>query len=372
MSVHRVLIVDDNLEVRRMVSASLKTLDPQIELMEAPSAEEALFISASYPLDLVVLDFRLPGMSGLDMLSRLRKRKPGIKIILVTGIEDAATRKQVAEAGVEAYFFKPIEIAGFLEAVRRCLYADQVGVPGQYSLPAAHVEPSHTGGFVVSKPESGTRQATHPSLDERLAGLKKRLRATTVLLVNDAGKMVEMAGNPSQITSGSHLLPALMDAYRASLRVSDALGVGPVENLQVFSNARQCIFLAPVNPSDVLLVVTPGGIVPEMLAMVSREVHQAVQELLVILDQARQADVLKRDSAVASAPPQEVVVDQATMAEVTNMFAQAPQKDSREQADGYWESLGENELLDRASGRDGLTYDEARDLGLAPGEDQPA
>jgi hypothetical protein len=149
-----------------------------------------------------------------------------------------------------------------------------------------------------------------------------------------------MAGNPSQITSGSHLLPALMDTYRTSLRVSDALGVGHVESLQVFSNARQCIFLAPVNPSDVLLVVTPGGIVPEMLVLVSREVHQAVQELQVILDQARQAEKLKRDSAVASAPPQEVVVDQATIAEVTDMFAQAHQKGSREQAEGYWESLG--------------------------------
>jgi DNA-binding response OmpR family regulator len=358
MSVHRVLIVDDDLEVRRMVAASLKTLDAQINVMEAPSAEEALFISASYPLDLVVLDFRLPGMSGLDMLSRLRKRKPGIKIILVTGVEDAATRKQVSEAGAEAYFFKPIEIAGLLEAVRRCLYADQSGEPGQHSPPAVSAEPSLTGGLVASKPEPVTSWAIHPSLDERLALLKKRLRATTVLLVNEAGQMVEMAGNPSQVTSGSHLLPALMDAYRASLRVSDALGVGHVESLQVFSNARQCIFLAPVSPSNALLVVTPGGIVPETLTMVSLEVHQAVQELQVILDQARQAEKLKRDSNIASAPPQEVIVDQATMAEVSNMFAQAPQKGSREQAEGYWESLGENGMLDRRR-QDGLSYDEA-------------
>src|SRR5512139_541855 len=119
MAAYRVLVVDDNHEVRRMVTASIKTLSAAIDVLDVPSAEEALFISASLPLDLVVLDFRLPGMSGIEMVTRLRKRKPEIKIILVTGIEDPVIRKQVSEAGVAAYFFKPIDIARFLEAVKR-------------------------------------------------------------------------------------------------------------------------------------------------------------------------------------------------------------------------------------------------------------
>src|SRR4030066_1297820 len=129
MAAYRVLVVEDNHEVRRMITASIKTLDAEIDVLDVPSAEEALFISASLPLDLIVLDFRLPGMSGLEMVARLRKRKPGIKIILVTGVEDDATRQQVMEAGVAAYFFKPIEIAAFLEAVKRALGSDQVGGP---------------------------------------------------------------------------------------------------------------------------------------------------------------------------------------------------------------------------------------------------
>ena len=124
MAAYRVLVVDDNHEVRRMVTASIKTLDAHIDVLDVPSAEEALFISASLPLDLVVIDFRLPGMSGLEMVSRLRKRRPAAKIILVTGVTDEPTRQQIATAGADAFFFKPIEINNFLDAVKRCLWSD--------------------------------------------------------------------------------------------------------------------------------------------------------------------------------------------------------------------------------------------------------
>ena len=76
MAAYRVLVVDDNHEIRRMVTASIKSLSTEIDVLDVPSAEEALFISASLPLDLVVLDFRLPGMTGLEMVPRLRRRIP--------------------------------------------------------------------------------------------------------------------------------------------------------------------------------------------------------------------------------------------------------------------------------------------------------
>ena len=129
MAAYRVLVVDDNHEIRRMVTASIKSLGMEIDVLDVPSAEEALFISASLPLDLVVLDFRLPGMTGLEMVTRLRKRIPATKIILVTGVEDPNARQQVTLAEVDAYFFKPIEIGVFLDAVKHCLWSDQGKVP---------------------------------------------------------------------------------------------------------------------------------------------------------------------------------------------------------------------------------------------------
>src|SRR5512137_3024001 len=123
MGPYRLLVVEDNHEVRRMVAASLRTLGEEIEVLDVPSAEEAMVVCSSQPIDLVVIDLRLPGMSGFDLVTRLRRRKPEPKIILVTGVEDESTRKQVAEAEVAAYFFKPLDINTFLEAVKRALSA---------------------------------------------------------------------------------------------------------------------------------------------------------------------------------------------------------------------------------------------------------
>ena len=182
MAVHRVLVVDDNHEIRRMVTASIKTLGSEVDVLDVPSAEEALFISASLSLDLVVLDFRLPGMSGLEMVTWLRKRMPETKIILVTGVEDVTTRQQISEAGVAAYFFKPIEITTFLDAVRHCLWSDLTEV----SLPAIRIstsrEPSVSGIPGAGETRLVGSKSYEAKLDQRLTALKQQVRATSALL----------------------------------------------------------------------------------------------------------------------------------------------------------------------------------------------
>jgi DNA-binding response OmpR family regulator len=384
MAASRVLVVDDNHEVRRMVTASIKTLGADLDVLDVPSAEEALFISSSLPLDLVVLDFRLPGMSGLEMVDRLRKHKPETKIILVTGVEDTATRKQISEAGVAAFFFKPIEIATFLDAVKRCLWSDQnvlslpatrilnSGEPSISGKPSVSGGPSASGGPSVSRAKPVIMQGFQPTLDERMTALKQQVRAISVLLVNETGRVLEVAGNPSQITSSSVLLPALMEAFHASQKVSDALGKSSIESLHYFTDARQRIYLAPVNPSNALLVVTTGYFEPDKLGMLDRAIHLAVHDLQDIQERTREQESLKPDvdEVEHSDLPTEIIVDPETLARVADMFSRAPKGGGKEEADGFWETLGENSQLDNASGKDVLSYDQARDMGLAPDEDK--
>ncbi len=194
MSFSRVLVVEDNADVRRMVTAGIKTLGEDIEVFDVPSAEEALVVNASQPLDLIVLDIHLPGMSGFDMVARLRKRKPGIKLILVTGIEDETLRKQVVELNPSAYFFKPIEIQAFLDAVKRCLSPalPLSGAQPKPSAPAAirpiisptaqtaPISHSHAEGHVSvenSKPMPADDNQPNLTMHDRLVELKKQLKA---------------------------------------------------------------------------------------------------------------------------------------------------------------------------------------------------
>jgi CheY-like chemotaxis protein len=373
MAAYRVLVVDDNHEVRRMVTASIKTLGAEIEVLDVPSAEEALYISASLPLDLMVIDFRLPGMSGLEMVNRLRKRKPEAKIILVTGVEDVVTRQQIAEADVDAFFFKPIEITTFLDAVKRCLWSPiSASSPPSIGKDRAATITSATTG--TSKPpavnlvQEAATDISQPTLNERLAELKHQLKAVSALLVNDAGQVLEEAGSAVDISTGSALLSALMHTFRTSLQVSQAMAKGNGESLQYFAAPRQCIYVAPVGMTHALFVVTAGYFGPDKLGMIYHTIHLAVHDLQIIL--ANEAAKQKELENLPAELPTEITVDQDTLAGVEDIFSQASKTGGKQEVDGFWENLGEKGAEHSIHGKDILTYDQARELGLAPDEDK--
>jgi DNA-binding response OmpR family regulator len=363
MVAYRILVVDDNHEVRRMITASIKTLDAEIDVLDVPSAEEALFINASLPLDLVVIDFRLPGMSGLEMVDKLRKRKPETKIILVTGVDDLVTRQHISEAGADAYFFKPIEISNFLEAVKRCLWSTPAATP---SSPAAGMSKPP----VVNVMQPVVTGPPQPSLNERLGELKHQLKAVSALLVNDAGQVLEEAGSAVDIATGSALLSALMHTFRASLQVSQAMAKGNSESLQYFAAPRQCIYVAPVGMNHALFVVTAGYLGPDKLGTIYHTIHLAVHDLQVILaDEAAKKKELGYSQAEL---PSEIIIDQETLAGVEDMFSKVTKTGGEQEVDGFWETVGDKDTQHSTHGKNGLSYDQARDMGLAPDEEKGA
>src|SRR5512140_19136 len=117
----RILIVEDQREVSRLLRSALETLEHKMDVYEIPSGEEAILFSSRNPVDLLVSDFRLPGMSGIELMKKICKYHPEMKVILITGQTDPKVRKAVAEAGADAFFIKPVPMADFLDAVERHL-----------------------------------------------------------------------------------------------------------------------------------------------------------------------------------------------------------------------------------------------------------
>ncbi len=375
MTNYRVLVVDDNHEVRRMITASIKTLDAEIDVLDVPSAEEALFISASLPLDLVVIDFRLPGMTGLEMVSRLRKRKPGAKIILVTGVTDEVTRQQISTAGADAFFFKPIEISTFLDAVKRCLRS----APSESSPPAVSKDRTSTASRTIPVTARAATAAVtpivapespQPDLTDRLAELKHQLKAVAALVVNDAGQVLEEAGSAVDISTGSALLAALMHTFRASLQVSQAMAKGNSESLQYFAAPRQCIYVAPVGMNHALFVVTAGYLGPDKLGTIYHTIHLAVHDLQIIL--ADKAAMQSEAENLQAELPAEITIDQETLAQVEDMFLKASIPDGKQEVDGFWDEVEDTASQHGTHGKNILSYDQAREMGLAPDEEKGA
>lgn len=371
MPSYRVLVVDDNHEIRRMVTASIKTLSQDIDVLDVPSAEEALLISSTLALDLVVLDFRLPGMNGVELVARLRKRKPELKIILVTGVEDTYTRQQVAEAGVAAYFYKPLDIGAFLEAVRKCLWVDQVAPSPPEGIPTIVSTPPESPPPVKKATLPANPRGFHPTLKERLAALKQQVRAASILLIDTSGQILDEAGNPDEIITNPALLPALTQMHYFSQKACYAMPGSFADSLTYFASSRQRLYLASVGASHAMLLLTQVHVEPEKLGLLDRAIHLAVEDLKIILEQltSETAGGAEAGETTAKELPDQVNVDQETQAQVAQIFSRVAKKGSLEQANDFWEGLNKDDSLTNPGGKDILSYDQARKLGLAPDDD---
>ena len=121
MSHPRILLVDDQRDILRLLHATLDTLGHKLEIYEAPSGEEALLEAARHRFDMLVSDYKLPGITGVELMKKVRAKNPDVKAILITAMNDKKTREEMREAGAMALFDKPIPLADFLDVVERAL-----------------------------------------------------------------------------------------------------------------------------------------------------------------------------------------------------------------------------------------------------------
>lgn len=121
----RILVVDDERDVRRAFARAVK-LDGLLPT-EAGSAAEALERCDEHVYDVVVIDFIMPDMNGVELLTRIRRTQPFIRSILVSGKLDrqrdekdiATDIRQAVEADV--YLHKPVKTDALIATIRSLL-----------------------------------------------------------------------------------------------------------------------------------------------------------------------------------------------------------------------------------------------------------
>jgi two-component system response regulator FixJ len=114
-----IAIVDDDASLRRALARLLRAVGWQA--VTFPSAEAFLQAGRQMPLDCLVLDVWLPGMSGVALLEHLVALGSTLPIILITGREDVQMRSHAAQMGVVAYLRKPLDEQDLLLALQQAL-----------------------------------------------------------------------------------------------------------------------------------------------------------------------------------------------------------------------------------------------------------
>ncbi len=115
----RVLIVDDEVRILGALRRSLRREGWRIHT--ADCAHAAQKILREEPIDLVLSDQQMPGMTGIELLSAVARERPGIVRLLITGWADAVTEDQLRAAGVARVILKPWDDADLKQTLREVL-----------------------------------------------------------------------------------------------------------------------------------------------------------------------------------------------------------------------------------------------------------
>jgi len=114
-----IAIVDDENSVRRAVGRLVKSVG--LDAQGFSSAEEFLEAHSACTPNCLILDLRLPGMSGLELQDRLSAGDRRLPIIFVSAHDDAESRAQALQAGAVAFLGKPFNDEVLLQAIRSAL-----------------------------------------------------------------------------------------------------------------------------------------------------------------------------------------------------------------------------------------------------------
>ncbi len=112
----RVLVVDDDPAIRLLLDRFLDQENCEVET--APDGEIALEFFQAGHFDVLMVDYQLPGMTGLDVMEMVRQQNPRIPIALITGVAYALEGIDLQQAGVTQLFTKPFDLYDIADWLR--------------------------------------------------------------------------------------------------------------------------------------------------------------------------------------------------------------------------------------------------------------
>jgi CheY-like chemotaxis protein len=332
----------------------LETLGAGISVTDVPSGEEAILVISRQPVELLISDVRLPGISGLELIERTRVRNPELRLILITGMTDDSTRQQLEKAMADAYFFKPIPVGEFLDAVQELMgiSADKPPVP---QGPALVEEAPRVGPPAAeARPIPAASPQEVPRTRRLLAELRAKLGANLAALVNRQGETLDLSGEIS----------AEIDEWVAVLRLTSSMVESSGERARTLifvPGSRFDFWVTPITPGTALVVGAPY---PAWRQSAFGELAAALWNAAANLHLAADADALAADAIAAdeSGPDQAL---QSFDALLENLQSQTL---NVVDINAFWDLAAEDHsVLGEREGS--MNYEEARRLGLAPDED---
>lgn len=117
----RILFVDDEEALTRLAREVLESLGYEVSVEEDCARALEKFAVQPDHFDLVITDYTMPGMTGLDLAQEIRRIRPETPIILCSGYSEGLSRERMEETGIKAFMMKPLRVHEIAETVSRVL-----------------------------------------------------------------------------------------------------------------------------------------------------------------------------------------------------------------------------------------------------------
>ena len=218
----RILLVDDDDDLRSVFREKLEYSGHEVD--EADSAEAALAKVGAFDPALVVTDVRMDGMTGLELLSRIRESMEYVDVIVMTGHDTMTSAVEAMKSGAFDYLVKPVALKELVAVVDRCL-SDQ-----ELNRAATEQREAQGEDADAAEPDAGARTVVgrDPRMIEiyKMIGVLSRNRAT-VLVRGDTGtgkEMVARAVHDHSIHSDEPFIAVNCTALTDTLLESELFG----------------------------------------------------------------------------------------------------------------------------------------------------
>ena len=340
----QILVVDDHFEMLEFLRSMLELSNQDCEVLAVPSAEEGLLELRRAQFDLLITDVRLPGMSGFDLVRRIKTLGRDLPVIMITAYSSSQGKKEAAELGVYRYFQKPLDTDSVLTAVHTALHGESVALPPTGPLKS------------VAK-----STAVSNDLQRRLDSLRVDTGAMHLTLATTVGEILFSAGDGRQFDL-KKLMGIVADNLSNSFLLADELGAAEPFTLQYHMGDDFEFYCANVGRSHFLTLFFDMASRRGRIGTIWVFTQRAIKDLLVMLPSLERSP----QPAVASAvePQRQVQQEVEPVVETAVSTPQpdpdpAPEEDPAPPAD--YLDIAPDELMDLLSGGTGPA-DETADL----------
>ena len=314
-----ILVVDDSEAICKALHDVLTLSGYAVRT--APSGERAMQILETAQADLIISDLKMSGMSGLQLLKKVKDRNPSLPFVILTGYGDMDSVIEAMRSGVADYLKKPFSVDEVLKVTERELKrSKRVLTTVTATAPVAGEKPQRV--FIFSTPDI-------ERIDSVLSDLRAQTTAESVLLVEEAGYVISAKGMLREADLPA--LTALVVAGRAtSSQLALLLGESTAFALHYLEGQRVAVYTSGLGVGLFLVVVVPRTVKQGAVWMYTKKATSEIEKLV--------ADAVVQATAAAlpadGKPPFDASALHAEMAtQLDNVFSEPAAQAGTELAD---------------------------------------